>query len=66
MNKYTEWCLYCEHEVELSTEMKVQECPNCGNYIAPCGMCDLNTRECSKCELSKECVKLNNKKGYEE
>lgn len=62
MNKYTEWCLHCEHEVELSTEMKAQKCPNCGKYIAPCGMCDCDTCECSKCELSKECIKLNKRK----
>lgn len=61
-NKVYELCHYCEREVELLAEFKVQECPNCGKYIAPCRMCDLNTCECDKCDLLDECDKLNRRK----
>ena len=27
-------------EVELSTEMVIQQCPNCGKYLIPCSMCE--------------------------
>ena len=63
-NKCTEWCSHCEREVELSTEMVIQQCPNCGKYIIPCCMCDWDYTECSKCELVKIC-ETKTKDNYE-
>ena len=37
--KTCEYCPYCDTEVELDAELKVQECPNCGKYIVTCSMC---------------------------
>ena len=45
-NKCTEWCSHCEREVELSTEMIIQQCPNCGKYIIPCSMCEWDNTNC--------------------
>jgi predicted RNA-binding Zn-ribbon protein involved in translation (DUF1610 family) len=59
-NICTEWCQHCETEVEISTEMIIQRCPNCGKYIIPCSMCDCDYADCSKCELSKICETKNN------
>lgn len=38
-NKTYELCPYCEQEVELEAELKVQTCPNCGKRIVACSMC---------------------------
>lgn len=32
----TEWCPYCEHEVELPYGRRYFECPSCKEMIAPC------------------------------
>lgn len=55
----TEYCPFCETEVELQTELKVQKCPNCGKYIVPCSICSLDSCV-SKCPLDKLCCSLNN------
>jgi len=34
-----EVCPYCEEEVALENELKVQRCPNCGKWIVTCSMC---------------------------
>lgn len=61
-NKVYERCIYCEREVELLAEFKVQECPNCGRNIIPCSLCSWDVNDCSKCELLRECnSKLNDK-----
>lgn len=51
-----EYCPYCENEVELKAELKVQKCPQCGKWIVPCSLCENCKNEC---ELEKQCDKLN-------
>lgn len=49
-----EVCPYCEEEVMLDPELKVQTCPNCGKRIVTCSMCracDTEDNYCSKCCL---------------
>lgn len=36
-----EWCPYCDTEVELEYDLKVQMCPSCGKWITPCSVCPL-------------------------
>jgi len=45
----TEWCCYCEEEVELPNEFKAHECPNCKTTILPCVQCE--NHKCSNCPL---------------
>jgi len=40
MNKTVELCQFCESEVELLEELRLQECPNCKNIIMPCTYCN--------------------------
>lgn len=47
-----EWCPYCTQDVKLTTDFKLQKCPNCGMMIAPCSLCDWNTVKCSQCLLN--------------
>ena len=51
----TEWCPFCEEEVEIKAQMRVQKCPNCGENIIPCCLCDMDKADCANCKLSKEC-----------
>lgn len=54
-----EYCPYCEDEVKLDNELKVQICPNCGHAIVPCGICPLD--DCgSNCPLYVLCRQKNN------
>lgn len=51
-----EMCYHCENEVVLYAEKKVQKCPECGMWIAPCALCE----DCIKpCELVIECNRRN-------
>lgn len=50
--KITEWCQYCDTEVELDNVFKVHVCPNCGARILPCSVCDWDVVKCNKCPLS--------------
>ena len=57
-DKAIEWCLYCDDEVELEHDLKVQRCPSCGHWIVPCSICPLEN--CSKpCPLEKMGMLLN-------
>lgn len=49
-----EWCPHCSNEVELEKVLKVQTCPNCGEIILPCSMCDMDKDPCSNCPLENE------------
>ena len=51
----TEWCPFCEEEVEIKAQMRVQKCPNCGENIIPCCLCDMDKADCANCKLAKEC-----------
>lgn len=51
MKKIQEWCSNCCQEVTIDAEFKEQVCPNCGEIILPCSLCDMDTVECSKCKL---------------
>jgi hypothetical protein len=59
--KIVEWCSNCCCEVGLTPTMTIQRCPNCGDYIIPCSLCNWDSCDCNNCELDKECVKLKNK-----
>ena len=53
-----EYCPYCENEVYLKNEFKVQTCPDCGHAIVPCSICPLD--ECrSVCPLDALCRQKN-------
>jgi predicted RNA-binding Zn-ribbon protein involved in translation (DUF1610 family) len=53
-----EYCPYCEDEVKLNNEFKVQVCPNCGHAIVPCNICQLDSC-CSNCPLDVLCRRKN-------
>lgn len=55
-----EYCPYCENEVKLDNEFKVQICPDCGHAIVPCSICPLDSC-CSNCPLDALCRQENNK-----
>lgn len=59
-----EYCPYCNEEVELNNEFKVQICPNCGHAIVPCSICPLDSC-CSNCPLEALCRQKNNEIGEE-
>lgn len=51
-DKANEWCPYCDTEVELEHDLKVQKCPSCGHWIVPCSICPLT--KCTKpCPLER-------------
>lgn len=53
-----EYCEFCENDVTLSQELKVQKCPNCGKWIVPCSACPLE--ECQfPCPLERMASILN-------
>lgn len=54
-----EYCPYCEGEVKLDNEFKVQVCPDCGHAIVPCSICPLESC-CSTCALDVLCRQKNN------
>jgi hypothetical protein len=54
-----EYCPYCESEVKLDNEFKVQICPDCGHAIVPCSICPLESC-CSTCALDVLCRQKNN------
>lgn len=44
-----EYCPFCDEEVVLANEFKVQFCPECGKALVPCNLCPLNLQgKCSK------------------
>lgn len=53
-----EYCPYCENEVVLDNEFKVQVCPECGHAIVPCNICPLDDC-CSNCPLDVLCRQRN-------
>ena len=56
--KANEWCPYCDTEVELEHDLKVQRCPSCGHWIVPCSICPLT--KCTKpCPLERLEMMLN-------
>jgi len=57
-----EVCPYCEEEVMLDPELKVQTCPNCGRRIVTCSMCrasDTGESYCTRCCLDYQAKKEN-------
>jgi hypothetical protein len=57
-DKVYEYCPYCENDVVLENELKVQICPDCGHAIVPCNICPLDNC-CSKCPLDELCRQKN-------
>lgn len=53
-----EYCPHCDTTVDLEHDFKVQKCPNCGKWLAPCSICPLEN--CSKhCPLERLACMLN-------
>ena len=44
-----EWCSSCATEVEIKSVAQKQICPECGESIWPCSLCDYNRVKCSEC-----------------
>jgi len=44
MKKTWEWCGECGNEVQIEKRLEYQECPQCGEKVAPCHFC-ADTRE---------------------
>ena len=44
----TEWCPHCNTEVDIPV-IGESHCPNCGELIVPCNMCDSDIVNCSEC-----------------
>lgn len=44
----TEWCSYCGKEVDIAP-FGLSYCPNCGERILPCSMCDAFKVGCDRC-----------------
>ena len=51
-----ELCSCCNTEVKLYAAFESQNCPNCGERILPCALCDCDVVDCTKCPLEKENV----------
>lgn len=47
-----EWCPCCNTEVVIPS-FGVSFCPNCGERILPCSMCDTDYNDCRKCPYEK-------------
>lgn len=48
-----ELCPHCDYEVPLRASIKTyQQCLQCGNFIAPCYMCDTDKESCGTCSVS--------------
>lgn len=53
-NTTTEMCPECGHEVNIPNTFKVHVCPNCGQPIKPCSMCNMDMHsDCKLCPLDK-------------
>lgn len=48
-----ELCPHCSYEVPLKKSFRIQHCPNCGEKILPCSLCDMDKENCSECPLKK-------------
>ena len=49
-NKYTdELCPHCNNEVQILIN-GISICPECGEKILPCSMCDMNSVNCNYCK----------------
>ena len=47
-----EWCPCCDTEVVIPS-FGVSFCPNCGELILPCSMCDASYNDCGDCPYKK-------------
>ena len=48
-----EMCPHCTSEVQLKPVFSVQVCPECGELILPCNLCDHDTCNCAHCPLEQ-------------
>ena len=51
--KVWEQCYHCNTEVKIPND-KASKCPECGNRILPCSMCNMDEVKCSKCPYEKK------------
>ena len=54
----TELCGACGNEVELPIKLGIYKCPECGENIINCAMCDWDNVDCNSCELNKKLQEL--------
>lgn len=47
-----EWCPYCDKEVSIPS-FGISFCPNCGEAILPCSMCNTDYNNCCECPYDK-------------
>lgn len=47
-----EWCPCCDTEVVIPS-FGISFCPNCGEPILPCSMCDTDYNDCRKCPYER-------------
>lgn len=46
--KTNEVCSYCDQQVEIA-DTGISKCPNCGKWISPCSMCNMDEVDCKNC-----------------
>lgn len=52
-NHVYERCPHCETEVKLDSLFEKQPCPNCGETISPCALCNCDAVKCNECPINK-------------
>lgn len=45
-----EQCPYCDNLVDLPPYMGIYECPECGELIVACSLCDMDSVNCDGCK----------------
>ena len=64
MDKIYELCPHCEYEVELDFRFEVQICPECGQPILPCSICETCLGWPTNCPLRQEQMRLEEQLGF--
>jgi len=59
-----EICPFCDEKVELENIFELQDCPECGEELLPCSLCEDNLddkdRNCNECPIDFREGSLNN------
>lgn len=56
----TEWCPYCEEDVEIPS-IGMTQC-KCGKWLIPCSMCNMENADCDNCISAKIAEERNSPK----
>lgn len=54
-NEVEEPCPHCDNVVELQNVFVAQICPECGNWIMPCSICEHRMPEMDSAEYCPKC-----------